>query len=83
MSHTPRCIPESLKSSLSELLPVRYLSWLLAGRLVLCFLAQVLHTLVFRQEILLLGHFLPIRSLVWKLPEKYRKLFIFNRQKDK
>lgn len=72
MSHTPCCSPENIASP-SQLLQVRYLSWLLARGLVLCFLAKVLHPLVFWQEILLLGHFLPISSLVWRLPERTGK----------
>lgn len=64
---------ETLITSPSQLLQVRYLSWLLAGSLVLCLLAQVLHSLVFRQEVLLLRHFFPIGSLVWRLPERTGK----------
>lgn len=49
---------------------VRYLSWLLARRLVLYFLAQIPHTLILRQEVFLLGHFFPIIPLVQGLPVK-------------
>lgn len=74
VSYTPCCSPETLiTSSPPQLLQVRYLSRLLAGRLILCFLAKVLHTLVFWQEVLLLGHFLPISSLVRRLPERAGK----------
>jgi len=69
MSYSSRCSPETLITSLSELLQVRYLSGLLAGGLVLGFLAQVLHPLVLWQEVLLLGgHFLS--SLVRRLPKR-------------
>lgn len=78
MSYTPCCSPETLITAPSYLLQVRYLSWLLAGRLVLCFLAQVLHPLVFWQKVLLLGHFLPISSLVWRLPKRAGKHMHFS-----
>lgn len=64
---------ESSKTSNTEILNIKYLSRLLAWGLVLCSLAQVLHPLVFWQEILLLGHFLPISSLVQRLPERTGK----------
>lgn len=63
----------SLKIFNVGILNITYLSRLLARGLVLCSLAQVLHSLVFWQEILLLGHFLPISSLVQRLPERTRK----------
>ena len=44
------------------------LARLFTGALVLCSLTQVLHPLVLRQEVLLLGHFLSIRPLMERLP---------------
>lgn len=78
MSHSPYFSPETLITSHSELQHVKYLSRLLAGGLVLCFLAQVFHPLVLWQEVLLLGHFLAISSLVWRLPEEKRKNLFFS-----
>lgn len=62
-----RCNPETLIGH------IMYLSWLLAGGLILCPLAKVFDPLVFWQEVLLLRHFLPIRSLVRRFPERTRK----------
>ena len=45
-----------------------YLSGLLAGRLVLGSLTQIFDSLVFREEVLLLRHFLPLHTLVQQLP---------------
>ena len=49
-------------------LPLLYLSGLLTGRLVLGPLTQVFHPLVLGQEVLLLGHLLPLHALVEQLP---------------
>lgn len=49
-----------------------HLSQLLAGRLVLRPLAEVFHTLILGQKVLLLGHLLPTVPLVQQLPDHKR-----------